>query len=206
MTISRGRLLAAIAAGILIPPACAQDDGAHWGAQADGGFFNMPRFVVERFHSLPEVPTIDGPSVQAGVVRFNSRGAPNFALQYSQLNVNLDGSISDPRGRASVSGDGTARGFMATKYLNFFTNYRVAAGIALGGGVGAVDASYVRTVSSPTATVFSDRRSYNYTVPLFEINGRVDFRVSRYVTVGPYFGIRNGTLGGGGCVRVHFLK
>jgi hypothetical protein len=95
---------------------------------------------------------------------------------------------------------------MATKYLNFFTNSRVAAGVGLGGGVGVVDASYVRTLSSVRGSVSSDRHSYNYTVPLFEINGRVDFRVSRYVSVGPYFGIRNGTLGGGGCVRVHFLK
>ena len=203
---SRALFLGWISVVAWIAPACAQNEAAHWGAQADGGFFYTPRFVVEKIHSLPEVPSIDGPSVQAGIVRFNARGAPSFAFQYSQLSADLEGSISDPRGRASVAGDATFRGFMATKYLNFFTRDRVAAGVGLGGGIGKLDASYTRTVSSPTAIVFSDARRYEYTIPLFEIHGRVDFRVNKYVTIGPYYGIRNGMLGGGGCVRIHFLK
>jgi hypothetical protein len=190
----------------LVAVAWAENDPAHWGAQADGGFFYTPRFVVEQIHTLPEVPSIEGPSVQAGIVRFNGRGAPSYAFQYSQISADIEGSISDARGRASVSGDGTFRGFMATKYFNFVTRDRLSAGVALGGGVGRLDASYTRTVSSLTATVFSDRRRYEYTIPLFDIHGRVDFRVSRYVTVGPYYGIRNGMFGGGGCVRVHFLR
>src|SRR4051812_21404640 len=88
-------------------PAWAQNDRAHWGVQADGGFFYTPRFVVEKIHTLPEVPSIDGPSVQAGIVRFNDRGAPSYAFQYSQISGDIEGSISDPRGRASVSGDAT---------------------------------------------------------------------------------------------------
>jgi len=181
-------------------------DGAHWGAQADGGYAFVPRFIVEEIHSLPEIPSIQGPSFQAGLVRFNDRGAPSYAFQYSQVSASLEGSLSDPRGRAGVNGDATMRGFMATKYLNFFTNDRIAAGVGLGGGVGKLEATYTRTVSSLTATIFSETLRYEYTVPLFEVHGRVDFRVSRYVTIGPYYGIRNGLVGGGGSLRVHFLK
>jgi hypothetical protein len=184
----------------------AQADAAHWGVQADGGFFFTPRFVVEKIHTLPEVPSIDGPSFQTGLVRFNDRGAPSYAFQYSQLSADLEGSLSDQRGRASVVGDATMRGFMATKYLNFVTRTRFAAGVGLGGGVGKLEASYTRSVSSLTTTIFTETRHYDYTIPLFEIHGRVDFRVNRYVTIGPHYGIRNGLLGGGGSLRIHFLK
>jgi len=182
-----------------------QEEGAHWGVQADGGFFITPRFIVEEIHSLPEIPSIDGPSFLAGLVRFNNRGAPTYAFQYSQLSADIAGSLSDQRGRASVVGDATMRGFMATKYLNFVTRPRFSAGVGLGGGVGKLEASYTRSVISPFFT-FNETRRYDYTIPLFEIHGRVDFRVSRYVTIGPYYGVRNGLLGGGGSLRVHFLK
>ena len=183
----------------------AQDEAAHWGVQADGGFFVTPRFVVEQIHTLPEIPSIDGPSFQVGLVRFNDRGAPSYAFQYSQLSADIEGSLSDQRGRASVIGDATMRGFMATKYVNFVTRPRFSAGVGVGGGVGKFEASYTRSVSSPAFT-FSETRHYDYTIPLFEILGRVDFRVTRYVTIGPYYGIRNGLLGGGGSLRIHFLK
>ena len=182
-----------------------QDDGAHWGVQGDGGFFVTPRFIVEEIHTLPEVPSIDGPSVQVGLVRFNSRGAPSYAFQYSQLSADIEGSLSDQRGRASVIGEATMRGFMATKYVNFVTRPRFSAGLGAGAGVGKLEASYTRSVVSPSFN-FSETQRYDYTIPLFEIHGRVDFRVSRYVTVGPYYGIRNGLLGGGGSVRLHFLR
>jgi hypothetical protein len=181
-------------------------DGAHWGVQGDGGYGVLPQFIVEEIHTLPEIPTIDGPMFQVGVVRFNNRGAPSFAFQYSQVSASIAGSISDPRGTASVTGDATVRGFMASKYLNFVTRERWSAGVALGGGVGKLDASYTRSVRSLTATIFSDMRSYEYTVPLFEILARVDFRVARNLTIGPFYGVRNGIVGGGGAVRVHFLK
>jgi len=45
----------------------------------------------------------------------------------------------------------------------------------------------------------------SYAIPLFEIFGRSIFRVARNVSIGPFYGIRDGLLGGGVRVRVHFL-
>src|SRR5262245_55828147 len=116
------RLVNFLAALLATAPLGAQTSDAHWGLQADGGFFKVPEFAVEEIHSLPETPAIDGPGFQTGLVRFNGKGAPSYAFQYSQIDLNLEGSLSDPRGRASVNGSGSMRGFMATKYFNFFTN------------------------------------------------------------------------------------
>jgi hypothetical protein len=181
-------------------------DGAHWGVQADGGYFFVPEFVVEKIETLPEIPSIEGAGYQAGVVRFNARGAPNYAFQYSQIRAGIEGSISDPRGRAGVSGAATLRGLMVTKYWNFFTARRASAGVATGGGIGKLDAWYTRTVSSPTAIVFFERLEYDYTIPMFEILARADFRVAGRITVGPFYGIRNGMLGGGAAVRIHLFR
>ena len=48
--------------------------------------------------------------------------------------------------------------------------------------------------------------TYNGPVPLFEILGRVDVRPMKYITVGPYYGIRNGTLAFGVALRLHLTK
>jgi len=197
------RLWQVILIAVSITPAWCQNDGAHWGVQGDGGYFLVPSFIVDDIHSLPEAPSIEGASFQVGLVRFNDRGAPSYAFQYSQLRAGLDGSLSDDRGTASVSGSARIRGFMATKYLNFFTNGRVSAGVALGGGVGKLDAFYTRSVVS-RFVVGSEVHRYDYTVPLFEILGRFDVPVTRNLTVGPFYGICDGLLGGGVSVRVHF--
>ena len=192
---------------VLIAIGCCQAaDEAHWGVQGDGGYFLVPSFIVDEIHTLPETPSVEGASFQAGVVRFNGRGAPNFALQYSQIEADIEGSIGDARGTASVRGSGSMRGFMATKYVNFFSNDRVSAGIGLGGGVGRLEASYTRRVSTPTIVVFSEFRNYDYAIPFFELIGRLDIRASRYATIGPFYGVRNGMFGGGVCVRIHFLR
>ena len=48
--------------------------------------------------------------------------------------------------------------------------------------------------------------TFNHLAAGIGLNGRIDFRVSKYVTIGSHFGVRNGMLGGGGIVRFHFLK
>ena len=193
--------LAAVAAS-----AAWAQDGAHWGIQADGGYFFVPRFIVEKIESLPEIPSIEGAGFQAGVVRFNGRGAPSYSIQYSQLRAGIEGSIFDRPGSVGVSGAATMRGVMATKYWNFFTTPRVSGGLATGGGIGKLDAWYTRSVSSPAAVVFFERRVHDYIIPMFEILARADFRVASRLTIGPYYGIRNGALGGGLAVRIHLFR
>jgi hypothetical protein len=43
-------------------------------------------------------------------------------------------------------------------------------------------------------------------VPLFEILGRVDLRPIKHLSIGPYYGIRDGMFAAGLSVRVHFTK
>ena len=104
-----------------------------------------------------------------------------------------------------MTGSGLARGFMATKYINFVTRGRVSAGLAVGGGIGSLQASYTRSaVSSTGVAALSERHDYDYTIGLFEILGRADFRLNRFLTIGPFYGARNGFIGGGAAVRVDF--
>src|SRR5262249_45535924 len=123
------------------------------------------------------------------------------------IRADIDGAFRGGlAGSAIVSGSARMRGFMATKYLNFFTTERMSAGLGLGGGVGRLDASFTRQVIRPVGPGFSEFHEHDYTVPFFEIIGRVDVRVARNLTIGPFYGVRNGMIGGGVCVRVHFLR
>jgi hypothetical protein len=95
---------------------------------------------------------------------------------------------------------------MATKYVNFVHRKRVSGGLALGGGMGKLDAVYSRDETFLGTQRFVEAHRYSYPFPLFEILGRVDIRPIKYLSVGPYYGIRNGTLAFGGAVRIQFTK
>jgi hypothetical protein len=190
----------------VIPRANAQDATGHWGIQGDAARVNVPMSIVEQIHVLPEKPDISGIAYSAGVVRFNKKGAPSYALQYSNLRASIEGTQRQGQFQRHVSGSGTMRGFMATKYLNFFTTNHVSGGLALGGGVGQVKAHYVRSFVSPDGISFGAAKQYEQVVPLFEILARVDFRPIRHVTVGPFYGIHNGTLAAGVALRIHMVK
>ena len=162
--------------------------------------------MPSRIHALPEEPDISGTAYGVGLVRFNKKGAPSYALQFSNLRASIEGTERQGQFQRHISGAGTMRGFMATKYLNFVTRKRVSAGLAFGGGVGELKAHYVRSFISLSNISFGAAKHYEHVVPFFEILARIDFRPERHVTVGPFYGIRNGTLAAGVAVRIHFVK
>lgn len=189
-----------------VPATNAQDLTGHWGIQGDAAWVSVPTSIVEKIHALPEKPAITGTTYSIGLVRFNKKGAPSYALQYYNLRASIEGTEHEGQFQRHISGAGTIHGFMATKYLNFVTRKWVSGGLALGGGIGQLNAHYIRSFASPGTITFGTDKQYAHVVPLFEILARVDFRPMRYVTVGPFYGIRNGTLAAGVALRIHTIK
>jgi hypothetical protein len=178
----------------------------HWGIQGDVAAMNLPKFAVEQIHALVEKPQISGDTYGVGLVRFNKKGAPAFALQFCSLRVSMNGILQQGLLQGAITGTGIVRGFMATKYVNFVTRKYVSGGLAIGGGLGKLEAGYTRLDIFQGVSRLIDSGTYNRPVPLFEILGRVDVRPVKYITVGPYYGIRNGTLALGAAVRLHITK
>src|SRR5713226_8087329 len=188
------------------PANCQNTNTAHWGLQADGAWTNIPRFIVDKISLLPERPVITGNTYQVGLVRFHANGAPSYALQYSQLAADLHGSVTQFGGQRQIRGTGNVRGFMATKYLNVVARKKLSGGFALGAGIGKGEASYTRTEIFQGVTSPIESKTYNRVVPLFEILGRVDLRPTKYLSIGPYYGIRDGMFAAGLSVRLHITK
>lgn len=183
----------------------AQDLTGHWGVQGDAAWVSVPKSIVEKIHALPEKPDISGIAESVGLVRFNKKGAPSYALQFSNLRASAEGTAQGQFQR-HITGTGSIRGFMATKYVNFVTRKRLSAGLAFGGGVGQLKAHYVRSFASPDTITFGAAKHYEHVIPMFEMLGRLDFRPVRHLTVGPFYGIRNGTLAAGLNLRIHFVR
>jgi hypothetical protein len=196
--------------GIALLSLCAaqaqEPSNAHWGAQGDASWASIPQSLIENINTLPEQPKVNGTSFGVGLVRFHASGSPSYALQFSQLDADINGKRQSGTILQEITGAGTVRGFMATKYLNVVTRRHWSGGFALGGGVGKLDASYTRFQTFQGTRRLVEANSYDYVVPLFEILGRVDVRPFRFLSIGPYYGIRNGTLVAGGAVRFHFVR
>src|SRR5260370_30046742 len=124
-----------------------------------------------------------------GVVRFDASGAPSYALQFSRLTADLAGSRTNGLLSQQITGGGTVRGFMATKYVNVVAKKHVSGGFAFGGGIGKGEASYTRTQILQGVTSPIESKAYNRVIPLFEILGRVDLRPIKYLTIVPSYGI-----------------
>jgi hypothetical protein len=99
-----------------------------------------------------------------------------------------------------------ARGAIYTKFLNFFSNRYVSGGLATGIGIGHVEASYIRYQVPPGPAVITGGDSTDRVVPLFQAVAQVDIRPVRWISLSPFYGLRNGTLGGGAAIRIHFTK
>jgi hypothetical protein len=179
---------------------------AHWGVQGDFSYVNVPRVAVEHINALPEHPDITGSSFQVGLVHFHANGAPSYALQFTRLKANLVGSINDGPFVQTITGTGNLSGFMATKYVNVVARRHISSGFAFGGGIGRGEANYTRQMFFREAQTSTESNAYNRVIPLIEILGRIDFRPIKYLTIGPYYGIRNGTLAAGLTVRLHITK
>jgi hypothetical protein len=195
-----------VLAVVSLANAHAQDTKPHWGIQGDVGHVSFPKFAVEKIDALPERPEISGTTYSIGLVRFHANGAPSYALQFSKLDANFSGAQQQGSFRRELAGSGSVRGFMATKYANVAAKKHVSGGFAFGAGIGKLEASYVRSTSFAGIPQSLQANSYNRIVPLFEILGRLDIRPIKYLSVGPYYGIRNGTLAAGVAVRLHITK
>jgi hypothetical protein len=202
----------AVTVVLCVPWAVAQDS-AHWGIQGNYYRGDLPSIVVDKLSTLVEKPDITSKDWDAGVTRFHADGSPSWSVEYMKMQLSGQGSKSllDPIrsvviGSQEIRGSGTIRGVMATKYVNFFSRKYISAGLAFGGGVGKLDANYFRYQVPPGAGVITERKSYDYTIPTFQILAQVDIRPVRWVSLSPFYGLRNGTIGMGGSVRIHFVK
>lgn len=195
------RLGRIVALWLLVCGAGAQEDGPHWGAEVGGSYLEAPRSVVEAFQDRYRA-SVNGISYAVGLVRFHSTGAPNFSLQFIQFRV--DGSATDNWSLRRYEGSARVPGFIATKHANVFARYRASVGFSFGAGVGPQLKADYREMGTGAARTYRLRELA--VTPLFQVLIRGDVRVARSISVGPFFGIRNGLLTGGGTIRVHFLK
>src|SRR5437870_13331017 len=60
--------------------------------------------------------------------------------------------------------------------------------------------------SSPHQPPSPSAISKSTAVPPFEILGCINFHPARFLTSGPFYGLRNATLAAGISVRLHFVK
>src|SRR5687767_5758742 len=69
---------------------------AHWGLMGSGAYTRVPEFLIDLaeeaydFRELTNL-SLEGATFNVGVVRFNDRGAPNFALQFSRMELDITG-------------------------------------------------------------------------------------------------------------------
>jgi hypothetical protein len=178
----------------------------HWGIQ--GHYFQgaLPGVVVDQIHSLPEKPRIETTSWNAGVVRFHANGSPNWALEFTKMQLSLSGALTVNGATTRVEGSGILRGVQYARYLNFFSTKYISGG--LGTGIGAVktEASYTRFTQAPNGAVVTGGGTFDRWLPTFQTLAQVDVRPVRWISLSPYYGLRNGTLGFGGAIRLHFTR
>ncbi|MCI0622381.1 MAG: hypothetical protein L0387_12090 [Acidobacteria bacterium] len=185
-------------------------DKAHWGVMSSGSKARVPEWLLDLareaydFRELDDLK-LEGYTFNAGVVRFNTKGAPSFALQFSKTQLDITGTRTFVVGSSArmLDGTGVLNGFMATKYANFYSNEHVSVGIGAGGGVGRLKANSAYTDTTPTSVTI-EREELRRTLPLFEIFARLDIRPAKPVSFGPEFGLRNGAIMIGGAVKIHF--
>ncbi len=179
------------------PTAFAQN--AHWGVQAEGSYGPLVGFIIDRFSDQLEgykVQTGNASSFSTGLVRFHANGSPNFSVQYFQMNASANATRFPDR----ADGTGAVHGVMATKHFNFFSREKVSGGLIAGGGIGKGEVDYTISHSG----IFVRQEHEDHVAPLFELLASVDIRPVKQLSIGPYFGFRNGFLMGGAAVRVHF--
>jgi len=193
-------------------PLAAQTD-AHWGIQGDYYAGTVPSQIVEHIKDLVEKPDIDAKSYNTGLVRFHADGSPNWAVEFTNTHLTIFGSrafasatVIGGIGAAEVHGSGNIRGAMASKYVTFFSRTHVSAGLELGGGVAQLEASYTHSYTGLNAAILAPVQNYSYTVPTFQALALVDIRPVRWVSLSPFYGVRNGTYGFGGALRIHFTR
>jgi hypothetical protein len=178
----------------------------HWGVQGDYFTGAIPRAIVEKIEDLPEQPDIDAKSYNTGLVRFHANGSPSWALEFSRTQMTLAGGLATGPVRQELRANATMRGAMITKYLNFLSRRFISAGLAFGGGAAQLDASYYRYQVPPGPSVIIEQDTVQHAVPIFQAIAQVDIRPVRWISLSPSYGLRNGALGAGMAIRIHFTR
>jgi hypothetical protein len=189
-----------------VPILVTAQTSAHWGIQGDYFEGAVPSAIVEKFEDLPEQPDIDAKSYNTGLVRFHANGSPSWALEFSRTQMTLAGGLNTGPVRQELRANATLRGAMITKYLNFFSNRYFSGGLAFGAGAAQLDSSYYRYQTPPGPSVFTEQDTVQRAVPLSQALAQVDIRPVRWISLSPFYGIRNGALGAGGAIRIHFTR
>lgn len=191
---------------LLVPSSLAAQDTGHWGLEADSFAGAVPKGIVELVSDLPEQPEITAQAFNVGLVRFRSDGSPAWSVDFSRTRMTIAGELQTGPARQVLRGNAVVLGAMVVRHLNFFSHSRISAGLAFGGGIGQVDASYYRYVSPPGPSVITDRDSTQRIVPVFQTVLEADFRPARWVSLSPFYGLRNGALGAGVAIRFHLTR
>lgn len=191
---------------LAVPASLMAQTAPHWGIQGDYFAGSVPKAIIEKIEDLPERPDIDAKAYNTGLVRFHANGSPSWALEFSRTQMTLNGGLTIGTVRQEPRGDATVRGAMMTKYANFYSSRYVSFGLAFGGGAAQVDAEYYRYLVPPGPGVILERESTQRIVPVFQTLAQVDIRPVRWISLSPYYGIRNGAVGAGAAIRIHFAK
>jgi hypothetical protein len=191
---------------LAIPATLAAQNAAHWGVQGDYFQGSVPRAIVDKIKDLPERPAIDAKSNNVGLVRFHEDGSPSWSLEFSRTQITLAGGLATGPVRQELRATAVVRGAMITKYLNFFSSRYVSGGLAFGGGAAQADASYYRYQVPPGSSVITERDTTQLAVPVFQALAQLDIRPVRWISLSPFYGIRNGSLGAGGAIRIHLTR
>ena len=94
---------------------------------------------------------------------------------------------------------------MFTNFVNFYGQEKFSAGLAFGIGVAKFESDGYSYSVPPGSSVITNREEFDHTVPVFQAIAQIDLRPIRRISIGPFGGIRNGFLGGGVAVRLHFF-
>jgi hypothetical protein len=192
---------------LVLPTLALAQTDPHWGVQGDYFKGEIPSSLIARIPELEnEQPEVKVKSMNFGLVRFHDNGSPSWTLDYTKADITLRGDREVNGTRYVLNADAMLRGAMVTKYINFFSTNHVSAGLATGGGAGQVEASYVRYEVSRQGVASPVVESRTLWVPAFQIMAQVDIRPVRWVSISPFYGIRDGGLGYGGAIRIHFTR
>lgn len=203
---SRSPICLLFAAFLAGPAVSTAQETPHWGVQGDYYWGKVPNFVIDRIDDFSERPTVNSNGYNLGAVRFKANGAPSWSVDFSRIRLDMSGQVDTSSGLQQVAGAGNMRGVMATKFVNFFSRRYFSGGLAFGGGVGTIEGHYIRYRMPPGPSIITDSDSIDRVVPMFQIVAQADVRPIRWLSVSPFYGIRNGTLGGGAALRIHFTK
>lgn len=168
-----------------------------WGIRGDLGGLSL-RIAANVFGTDGEL----GVSVNTyslGLMRYYSRGTPNFSVGFSRTDLDFRATGSGVGGVATISytlNAAAVEGLMFSKYATPLRFGRIYLGFAGGVGIGSLSFDYKEVTEKQSAENDYQKGDFSVLVPLFELLLRGEVNVWRF-SLGPVGGIRNGIPFGG---------